>query len=117
MKNELIGKMLREYRKQNNLTVKKVAEKLTEHNHPVAGKTIYGWENGNTQPDADTLLLLCDLYNIENVLETFGYHTDDNVPVILNAKELELLSAYRNNLEMQDAVHRLLGIEEQNRLS
>ena len=61
MKNPLIGERLRFYREQNNLTVKQVSEILSETN-PVADKTIDGWENGGTQPDADTLLRLCCIY-------------------------------------------------------
>lgn len=48
MKNPLIGERLRFYREQNNLTVKQVSEILSE-THPVADKTIYGWENGVSQ--------------------------------------------------------------------
>lgn len=33
---------------------------LKEKSLNVAEKTIYGWESGQTQPNADTLLMLCE---------------------------------------------------------
>lgn len=73
MKNPNIAKVLKEYRKQNHYSVEDVVFKLEEQNLPFATKTIYGWESGQTQPDADTLLVLCKIYKIDNILETFGY--------------------------------------------
>ena len=58
MKNPVIAKMLKYYRKANNLSVDDIAAYLDECGISVANKTIYGWESGQTQPDADTLLLL-----------------------------------------------------------
>ena len=52
----------------NNLSVRDVTELLEEKSLKVAEKTVYGWESSATQPDADTLLLLCDIYNIDNIL-------------------------------------------------
>lgn len=42
MRNELIPKVLKEYRKRNHYTVKDVAVKLKEHEMEIAPKTIYG---------------------------------------------------------------------------
>ena len=36
-------------------------------------KTIYSWENGNSQPTPDALLVMCRAYGVEDVLGTFGY--------------------------------------------
>ena len=69
MKNPNIATMLKYYRKLNELSVNDVSEQLKQHNNFAAPKTIYGWETGHTQPDADTLMLLCELYHIEDVLE------------------------------------------------
>ena len=68
MKNPNIAKVLKEYRKQNHYSVEDVVFKLEEQNLPFATKTIYGWESGQTQPDADTLLVLCKIYKIDNIL-------------------------------------------------
>lgn len=66
MKNPLIAERLKFYRKKNNLTIPQVCELLSE-TRPVAVKTIYGWESGHTQPDADTLMRLCCIYHIDNI--------------------------------------------------
>ena len=75
MKNPKIAAMLKYYRKLKKLSVENVAAYLQDNGIPVASKTIYGWESGQTQPDADTLMYLCKLYEIKDVLGTFGYKT------------------------------------------
>lgn len=115
MKNEKIAKKLKENRKLNKLTVNQVSDLLCEHHAPVAPKTIYGWESGHTQPDADTLLFLCQTYNIDNILETFGYGTPSDEPPkpILTEFEYTLIEKYRQSPEMHGAVHKLLGIDSE----
>ena len=77
MRNELIPKVLKEYRKRNHYSVKDVSIRLMEHDIDVAPKTIYGWESGQAQPTADTLLLLCEIYKIPDIPELFGYDQPD----------------------------------------
>lgn len=110
MKNLNISKVLKYYRKQNKLSVANVSDLLKDNNLSVAPKTIYGWESGQTQPDADTLLLLCKIYGIENILKTFGYENGKTNPIILTEFEENLIMRYRENPEMQNAVHKLLGL-------
>ncbi len=113
MKNPNIARMLRYYRKINELTVADVSDHLGQKNMYAAPKTIYAWENGTTQPSADTLMELCSYYQIEDVLKTFGYEKDeDATPLyILSNDEKSLIDAYRNNKAMQSAVKKLLGLE------
>lgn len=110
MKNPNIAKVLREYRKLNHYSVEDVVLKLEENHLPFAAKTIYGWENGQTQPDADTLLVLCKIYRIDRILETFGYQPSDK-PLILSEEEHFLIKSYRENKDMQAAVKKLLNLE------
>lgn len=112
MKNPNIAKVLREYRKLNHYSVEDVVQKLEEHHLPFATKTIYGWESGQTQPDADTLLVLCQVYKIDNILETFGYQQTEN-PLLLSEEEHSLIRNYRKNKDMQSAVKKLLNIDKQ----
>ena len=90
MKNRKIAEVLKAYRKMNNLSVRDVTELLEE------------------KPDADTLLLLCDIYNIDNILGTFGY--TDEEPINLTKHEHHLIEQYRKHPEIQDAVDKLLDI-------
>ena len=46
MKNEYIPRVLKEYRKRNQLSVNDVSILLRERSMEVAPKTIYGWESG-----------------------------------------------------------------------
>lgn len=66
-----IGETLRKYRMLNGLSVKDVVEILKKKGIVLSTKTIYGWEGGKRQPDADTLICLCKIYNIESILEAF----------------------------------------------
>lgn len=51
MKNEMIAKVLKDYRKKRNMSVKEVCLKLENKSLHVAEKTLYGWENGQAQPE------------------------------------------------------------------
>ena len=114
MKNDNIAKSLKFYRKQNNLSVRDVAEQLSVDQNIVAEKTVYGWESGQTQPDADILLKLCKIYHIDNILGAFGY--DENVPFYVQPTtfEMKLLKSYREHPELHPAIHKLLGVEDVN---
>lgn len=110
MKNPNISKVLKTYRKLNHYSVNDLVLKLEDNNLPVAPKTVYGWESGQTQPDADTLLVLCKIYKIDNILTTFGYEQSPD-DLLLSEEERNLVLQYRNHEEMQSAVKRLLNME------
>lgn len=101
-----IAKVLKEYRKKNHYSVKDVSILLQERSIKAAPKTIYGWESGQSQPNADILLTLCELYNIENILSVFGY--GDAVDFRLSSQERALVKSYRAHPELQSAVNILL---------
>lgn len=108
MDKKIIGNKLRQGRKNKNMSVKEVAKAFEQH-HPISEKTIYGWENGNTQPDADTFLFLCGLYEFDNVMETFDYRIEEE-PIVFTATEKELIKSYRKHPELQIAVQKLLEV-------
>ena len=105
MKNPNISKVLKNYRKLNHYSVNDLVLKLEDNHLPVAPKTIYGWESGQTQPDADTLLILCKIYN--NILGTFGYN-DSLDDFLLSEEERNLVMQYRRLPQMREAVKKLL---------
>lgn len=78
---EEIAKVLKAYRQKTGLSAKKVIEKLSLHDIKVSPKTLYGWESGHSQPSADTLLLLCDIYGIDDILFAFGYNRTERQPI------------------------------------
>ena len=101
-----IANVLKEYRKKNNYSVNDVSILLSERKIKAAPKTIYGWESGQSQPSADILLTLCELYNIENILSAFGY--GESVEFQLSSQERALVKSYRAHPELQGAVNILL---------
>lgn len=109
MKNEMIAKVLKEARKRNALSVKDVVCKLENKSINVAEKTIYGWENGQSQPNIDTLLILCEIYNIKDIQETFGHKTEPALQI--TDFEKSLILNLRKHPEMLDAVKKLLDME------
>lgn len=112
MRNPNIASALKYYRKLNKLSVNEVSDILKKNNFQAAPKTIYGWESGNTQPDADTLMILCEIYHIDNILEAFGYkESSSDTTLILTEQEKQLVLKYREQEAMQPAVNRLLNIE------
>ena len=109
MKNEMIAKGLKELRKQNSLTVHDVVLKLSDKSINVADKTLYGWESGQAQPDVDTLLILCEIYQVDDILSTFGYK--ENLTINATEYEKKVISALREHPEMVPAINKLLDIE------
>ena len=58
-------------RKDKGMTQTQVAEFLTERGIEVTQRAVSKWENGGTQPNTEQFLLLCELYDIRDVLSTF----------------------------------------------
>lgn len=66
MTKQEIGQILRVAREAKGLSRKQVAEAM-ERNEKIVGH----WETGYSQPDANTLFKLCDLYDL-SIDEAFG---------------------------------------------
>ena len=64
----MIANKLRELRELNGYTQSELGRILGR-----AYTTVASWESGKGQPDADTLLRILALYNVEDVLSEFGY--------------------------------------------
>ena len=67
-----IGSTLKQIRKLRNLTIDDVAHYFIKNNILISNKTIYGWENDFSYPSLNKFLLLCELYEIENIIKTFN---------------------------------------------
>lgn len=62
-----IGSILKAKRKEKGLTVREVIDQLRKFNIKISDKTLYGWESGYRQPDADTFLILCQIYGVSSL--------------------------------------------------
>ncbi len=90
--NKLLIKKLREGRIQKGLTQSEVAKKLG-----IKNTTISNYENGVTEPDIDTFLHLCDLYEInynDFLGEAYGLKVQGSDEVV-RPSELWLLHSFR----------------------
>ena len=112
MRNDNIARSLRYYRNVNHKSIDDIIAFLREHDYDVSEKTIYAWENGSNQPRADILMLLCEYYQIDDVLTAFGYRDAETsfLQDPLSVSEISLIKSYREHKEMQPAVHKLLDL-------
>lgn len=101
-----IASTLKRLRTESGLKADEVGEMVGK-----SGKTVNAWENGRGQPDADTLILLSDIYGVKDILAEFRGTTPDDFS--LSEKEKSLIRAYRSQPSIQIAVDRLLGIEDE----
>lgn len=114
MSHNNIGTWLRFYRKAAKLSVNDVIDKFEKEYHiKYTNKAVYGWENGQNQPPADTFLILCKMYNISNIVEAMGYVVSkDNEPIMLTDNEEIIIKQYRSNKKLRPAINKLFDIEE-----
>lgn len=107
MSRETIAKALRKLREESGMTADEVGALVGK-----SGKTVNAWENNRGQPDADMLMTLCKIYNVENILSVFagGVSLDCST---LSAHEMQVISRYRANPAMQPAVDKLLGLVDE----
>lgn len=68
-----IASTLKAKRKDMGLSVEAVCGQLNSYGIDLSKNTLYNYESGYRQPDADTLMALCEIYDIEDILATFGY--------------------------------------------
>ena len=64
---EILAARLKHFRIEKNLKRKEVAARLN-----VTTSAISYWETGKRIPDADTLLEICKLYDIQSIGQLFG---------------------------------------------
>ncbi len=106
MSREHIAHKLKELRRKSGLTADEVGAKIGK-----SGKTVNAWENNRGQPDAEILIELCDIYNVDNILKEFREYKTESIA--LSEHEKNVITAYRNKPNMQPAVDRLLGVDEE----
>lgn len=85
MTREDIGSILKELRLSSGKTQKEVAEMLGRKQQIVGH-----WETGYSQPDADTLFTLCEIYGV-TVDEAFGFKKKD---MIVSKNDMLLIEKY-----------------------
>ena len=84
MTREEIAKILKQLRIDAGLTQSEAAEQVGRKQ-----QTLASWETGQSQPDANTLFVLCKIYKT-SVDRAFGFKDDNLTP-----QELSLIKKYR----------------------
>lgn len=103
MSREVIAKVLKERRKRLSLSVEMVSSRLKQYDIDVSPRSLYSYESGHRQPDADTLMALCEIYNIDNIMKEFGYTKKSSIPAEAETEEEEkLINDF--SLQLQDAL-------------
>ena len=112
MNENTIGQKLKEARLQSSVSVKEISDLLISKGFKASPNTIYSWENGNSQPTPDALLLMCQKYGIKDVLQYFDYEKRSTRDIDLPQSELEHIKKYRsltdNGRKAVDAVTEVL---------
>lgn len=86
MTKEEIAAILKDSRVKAGLTQRQAAERVGKKQ-----QTIASWESGQSQPDANTLFVLFEIYNI-SVDEAFGFRKN---PTELATDEYPMIAKYR----------------------
>lgn len=99
--------ILKSKRKELNLSQREVADYVG-----VSEATVSRWESGDiANMGRDKIALLSKILKISpSVIAGYADINDFETPFILTKEEKELITAYRNKPEMQEAVNTLLGI-------
>ena len=98
-----IGSRIRKYREKQGLSQKELAQMIG-----VSNSRVSNWEQGINRPDADILASICRALNTSPSELLDVRLPQDN----LNEQERKVIQAYRAKVELRQAVHILLGIEE-----
>lgn len=65
----ILSEKLREKRRASGLKVHEVLDLLKNHEIIISDKTLYNWENGSRNPNADEFFALCEIYEVESLDE------------------------------------------------
>lgn len=109
-----INETLRELRKEKGLFQVQTAEFLTTHGIEVTQRAVSKWELGDTQPNTEQFLLLCELYGVHDVLSTFKGH--EGLLDTLNTRGKSRVKEYIHLLE-SDAEFSANASKQPNRLT
>ncbi len=83
-----IPSLLKQLRNAAGLSGKDVARKLASYGISLSEKTLYGYENGVSMPNADVFLALCSIYDCEDLVSLGSGGS-------LSAEEYALIKKYR----------------------
>lgn len=102
---------IRNLRKKYNLSQKELAAILNVHQTAVSQ-----WEQGRTSPDIEIAKRMAELFKVSlDVILDNDMHLNkksDNINEVLSEHEKRVISAYRNNPDLQEGIDMLLKVSK-----
>ena len=93
-----LSNKLKMKRRERGLSIKDVVLLLGERGVYVTDKALYNWESGRRQPDIDTFVMLCDIYDINNIKDEFN--AENTLMIVQNndfsPSEKDIVNKYRS---------------------
>lgn len=68
-----IANALKDRRKELKLSIPDVVASLGDRGITISETTLYGYENAVSAPNVRVFLALCSIYEIDDIMEYFGY--------------------------------------------
>lgn len=103
---EILRNNLEYYIGRSGLSQKNLAEKIG-----VSKGAITNWLNGSNSPNIEVLARLCQVLDVK--MSDMLTRKDSVTTFSLSDHEKKVITAYRQQPSMQEAVDRLLGIEQE----
>lgn len=104
----MIGKTLQNLLEQKNINVNELSKMIN-----VSNQTLYSIiKRDNMKIDFEVLIKICKALNVSIEYFYSDYKDSINNQIVLSNHEIDLINAYRNHPEMQDAVDKLLNVQE-----
>lgn len=70
-----ISTILKQERNSHGMTPEQVVAQLNDRGFSISTKALYAYESGTNLPKVPIFLALCDIYNIRDIMGSFGYTT------------------------------------------
>lgn len=111
---ERIAQVLKQTRRDLGMSVPEVLQELDKRGLSLSDKTIYSWERGFRQPDADALLRLCDVYGIKS-LSVFFSPSENDEGLARFSKDAKQVARVYDSLDRfgRAAVRRIAEVERE----
>ena len=68
-----LGSTIRALREKKGISGKEMPNLLAAHGYVIKYPTYMGYESGNSMPNADLFLAICDIFGVKDILDTFGF--------------------------------------------
>ena len=72
-KSKELGSKIRSIRESCGISARQMPELLAARGFNIKYPTYMGYESGNSTPNADLFLALCDIFGVKDILKTFGF--------------------------------------------